>query len=349
MKDFKKSCRTLGTAQKGNSNVIILAVVAVAAAGVLGFVAGNNSGSVSLTDIKQPTAQEIQAAENETSAKPNPVVAKVNGTEIKQQEIVALLNSMPAQVRQNSGAQLYPMALEQAISNKLADSKAALSFLDKDPEVQKQLWQAREQIIRNNFVERAVNARISEDKLKAEYENYIENFPEIEEVKSAHILVDDEKTAKEIIKKLDGGADFAELAKENSKDGSAERGGELGYFAENEVVPEFAEAAFSAQVGTYVKNPVKSDFGYHVVRVDEKRMRPPAAFESVKPFIQQELQRKELQAMLEEWKSEADIERFDFNGNPITSDDNAVTAQTDGEPQAAEPAAGDEAEPAAQE
>jgi peptidyl-prolyl cis-trans isomerase C len=344
MKDFKKSCQTLGVAQQGNSAVVVLAVVAVAAAGVLGFVAGKNNGPGSMSNIQPPIAAAIQAEDTADSGQPNPVVASVDGIDIKRQEIIDLVNAMPPQMRQIPSDQLFPMALEQAIGNILADSKAGSSSLENDPAVQKQIWQARQQIIRANFVERAVASRITEDMLKAEYDTYVEKFPVIEEVKAAHILVEDEKTANDIIGKLDSGADFAELAKENSKDGSAERGGELGYFAKNEVVPEFAEAAFSAKVGSYVNKPVKSEFGYHIVRVDEKRMRPPASFDSVKPFVRQELERVELQTMLNEWKSAANIERFDINGNPVKADD------ANGGLAAAEPEAGsvEAAEPAAE-
>ncbi len=347
MKDFKKSCQALGAAQQGNSAVVVLAVVAVAAAGVLGFVAGKNSGPGSMSNIQTASIAAPQAEDLAASGEENPVVARVDGNEIKRQDIIGLVNSMPAQMRQALGARIYSEALEQAIGNRLADSRAGSSSLDSDPAVQKQIWLAQKQIIRANFVERAVSSRISEDNLKAEYDRYVANFPKIEEVKSAHILVDDEKLAKDLIKKLDNGADFAALAKENSKDGSADNGGQLGYFAKTDVVPEFAEAAFSTKVGSYTKKAVKSEFGYHIVRVDEKRMRPAASFDSVKPFIRQELARKELQAMLDEWKSAANIERFDFNGNPIKQASAsegvaAAAAQPEaGNIQSAEPAAGD--------
>ena len=349
MKDFKKSCQTLGLAQQGNSAVAVLAVVAVAAAGVLGFVAGKNSESRSMSNIQPPKAEIFQTADSAAAGQPNPVIVRVDGQEIKRQEIVALVNAMPAQMRQVPGNQLLSMAVEQAIGNRLADSRAMSSSLEKDPKVQKQLWEAKQQIIRANFVEKAVAARISDDKIKAEYDRYVENFPEVEEVKSAHILVDDEKLAKDIIRKLDKGEDFAALAKENSKDGSADNGGQLGFFAKTEVVPEFAEAAFSTKVGTYAKKPVKSEFGYHIVRVDEKRLRPPASFDSAKPFINQELQRKELQALLNEWKNAANIERFDFEGNPIKPAPAVASAEPEaGNVEAAEPAAGAPADAAAE-
>lgn len=315
MKDLKQSCQTLSVAQQGKAAIAVLAVLAVVAAGVLGFVAGQKSGPEPMGGVNPPKEGPFKVGKGEVQE--NPVVASVNGSDIKRQDVIDLMNAMPMQMRQVPPEQLYPMALEQAVGNKLADRKSAISGLEKDPLVQKQLWQAKEQIIRANFIEREVNSRITEDLLKEEYDRYVEKFPEVEEVKAAHILVEDEKIAKDIVRKLDKGEDFAELAKEYSKDGSAERGGEIGYFARNEVVAEFADSAFETKPGTYAKKPVKSEFGYHVVRVDEKRMRPPMPFEQIKPYIKQELERTKLQEILDEWKAEAKIERFDINGNPV--------------------------------
>src|SRR5690606_30614991 len=105
---------------------------------------------------------------------------------------------------------------------------------------------------------------------------------------------------------LNEGADFAELAKANSTDGTAQNGGELGYFAKTDVVPEFGEAAFSTEVGTYTKKPVKTEFGYHIITVEEKRKRPPASFEDVKPFLEAQVRRQILDEMIQSWRDDAD-------------------------------------------
>ncbi len=135
---------------------------------------------------------------------------------------------------------------------------------------------------------------------------------------------------------IDKGEDFAALAKENSKDGSAENGGDLGYFAQNEVVPEFASAAFATDVGSYTKTPVKSEFGFHIIKVEEKRKRPPAPYEQVKPYLEQELQRAIVDEVLKEWKEAASIERFDINGAPLP--EQTAPAAGEEESDAAEPA-----------
>ena len=144
----------------------------------------------------------------------------------------------------------------------------------------------------------------------------LEGFEKVEEIHARHILVPDEAKAKEIIKKLDGGAEFKDLAKESSDGPTAANGGDLGYFAKSEMVPEFAEAAFALQPGTYTKEPVKTQFGWHVIKVEEKRQRPEPQFEAVKPQLEAQIRREKLNTMLEQWQKEASIKKFDINGEP---------------------------------
>lgn len=275
----------------------------------------------------------------DTDPKTNPVLARIDGAEIRRSDVTKLVNTMPPQMRQIPLEQLLPLALEQAINNKIIDARTKAANLENDPDVQKQIKQARLQIVRGKYVENEIKARLTDERLKASYDEYTASFAEEEEVKAAHILVDDEKLAKNIIAKLNNGGDFAALAKEHSKDGSAEGGGVLGYFTATEVVPEFAEVAFATEVGSYTKKPVQSQFGYHVIRIDEKRKRPPQPFETVRPLIEQELQRSILDEVVDSWKTAAQIERFGPNGNPIQPDSALPVVE---EAPVSEPAAGDD-------
>ncbi len=322
--------------EKGGAMGVVLVIILLAGASVVSFVAGQKNSSLALpgVDVVTNVVDDVDTTIVDTDAKKNPVLARIDGKEIRRQDVVKLVNSMPPQMQQIPIEQLFPMALEQTISNALVDEKAKASGLQNDPDVKKQLAQAKEQLIRGKYVENAIKSRLTEERLQASYKGYVDGFPELDEVKAAHILVDDEKLAKDIVKKLGKGEDFAALAKEHSKDGSSENGGDLGYFAENEVVPEFAKAAFSTETGAYTKTPVKSQFGYHIIKVEEKRKRPAAPYEQVKQFLEQELQRTVLDEVLNEWKSAATIERFDINGNPL--------------PEKTAPAAGEEDAPAAE-
>lgn len=311
---------------------VVLVIILLIGTAAVSFIAGQKNSSVALPGVGAlAVVDDMNTTIVDTDPVKNPVLAKVNDQEIRRQDIVKLVNAMPQQMQQIPLQQLLPMALEQTISNALVDQKAKDSGLQNDPDVKKQLAQAKEQLIRSKYIENAVEARLTEDRLRESYDGYVAGFPELDEVKAAHILVDDEKLAKDLVKKLAAGEDFAALAKEHSKDGSAENGGALGYFAENEVVPEFAKAAFETEVGSYTKSPVKSEFGFHIIKVDEKRKRPPAPFEQVEPFLKQELQRGILDEILTEWKSAATIERFDVNGNPLPETAPAAGAVAQGE------------------
>jgi len=347
MKNFTQSYKGFVAKEQGNAMMIALVVAAIFGAGFVGY----KSGQEDIFEQFMATLSEGGAA-NVAMKKPdsdagvdNPVIAKVNGDEIRRQDVVDLVNLMPAQMRQIPLPQLFPMALEQAISNKIVDQKAANAGLEKDKDVQEEVYKAQQRIIRTTFIENILEENVTDEKIKAKYDEYVKDFPEVEEVKAAHILVDSEKEAKDIIAKLGKGESFEELAKEHSQDGSAANGGDLGYFAKNEVVPAFADAAFSAKVGSVVKQPVKSEFGYHIIRVDEKRQRPAAEFAEIEQYLENELQRETFDEVIGEWKAAATVERFDVNGQPIPSEEGAASGEQQAELEsnsgaATEPAAG---------
>ncbi|MBI1300340.1 MAG: rotamase [Alphaproteobacteria bacterium] len=316
--------------ERGSALTIILAVLLVVAVGALAMEKGWVGGK-----------SYKASSESQEASEDNPVVAKVDGKDITRGDVIALINTMPDQIKQLPVEQLFTIAIEQMINNKVVDSLASKSSIRKDDEVQELIAQAAEQIIRTKYIEKAVDERVTEDLLQQRYKAYVDNFPKIEEIKVAHILVEKEADAKKLIGELNGGADFAELAKANSQDNTAENGGELGYFSKTDVVPEFSEAAFKLEPGTFTKAPVKTDFGYHIIRVDDKRMRPPAEFEQAKPFIRQEVERGLLSEVITDLRSGFEIERFDINGNPLPQNQSPAAGAA---PEAGEPAP-EEAQP----
>lgn len=317
------------SSERGSGAVVALVLVVIAAlVGVLAVM----SGKINLPNSNggdNNAVETASATDGEVAKEENPVLAKINGEAVKRQDVIDLVNVMPAQMRQIPLEQLFPMALEQLINNKIIDKKANKAGLEKDKFVKEQLKQAKEQIIRTKFLEDSIKAGMTDERLQEAYTKYVANFEEVEEVKASHILVDDEKLAKSIIVKLNKGGDFVALAKENSKDGSSENGGDLGYFSEKEVVPEFAKAAFGTKIGEYTKTPVKSTFGYHIIKIEEKRNRPAAEFAQAKPYLEKELQRAVLDELVLEWRTGADIERFDINGKPIADQEPAAGSETE--------------------
>lgn len=312
-----------GGKKPGSTNAVasevILMIMIVFVVGLISFTAGQMTAGKNIFFMTQapeaaPDIQRIAVTEKTDNS---PVLAIVDGNKITRDQVFELVNSMPPQMQQLPSEQLVTLAMEQVINNSIISAKADNARLDNDPEVQQQLARIKEQLVRARFVETEVDKQLTEDRVRDAYKEYVKNFPDMEEVKAAHILVADEASAKELIKKLDQGADFAALAKESSTDGTAENGGDLGYFVKTDVVPEFAEAAFSTPKGSYTKAPVKTDFGYHIIKVEDKRKRPPADFMTAKPYLEQELRRGILDEIVTKWRAEADIERFDLNGNPV--------------------------------
>lgn len=330
--------------ERGNTVVIVLIVLVLVAVGAIAYLSGNLGGKNAADETQMTASAEPaggQEAEQKTAdaapaekaddappmeIKPgNPVVAKLNNEEITRLDVFNFIQTLGPQTQQMPIDQLFPLALDQVITSEIITDKVKKVDLDNDPAVKAQLEAAKKQIVRGVFMEKEVEKAMTEDRLKGAYDEYVANFPEIEEIKTRHILVKDEDQAKDLIKQLNNGADFAELAKEYSIDATKDNGGELGYMAKtDQVIPEYLEAAFKLEPGEMSKKPVKSDFGYHIIEVTDKRMRPPATYEQAKPFLAAQLRGEILGEIVQKWRKAASVDVFDINGDPI------------------EPAAGDE-------
>ncbi len=306
----------------------------------------NNTGEPAATAEEEDEATKAATGSFEgVEVKPgNPVVAKVDGQDVTRVDVFRYIKMMPEQVRQLPPTAVYPLALDQVINTRLVQNKAESAGLENDPEVQQQMSMAKQQIIRSVYIQREVDKTITDAEMKAKYDEAIGKTPAVEEVKAAHILVDSEAKAKELISQLEGGADFAKLAAENSGDNNKDKGGDLGWFAKGDMVPEFADAAFKMGKGDISKTPVKTQFGWHIIKIEDKRERPKPSFEEVKPMIQTELRRGKLEEMLDKWRQAASIERFDINGNPVQQP--APTAGAQSAPASVEPSAAPSETPA---
>ncbi len=245
----------------------------------------------------------------------NPVVAKVGNMEITRLEVFSFIQQMPPQMQQLPPQQVYPIALEQVVNAKLVQGEADKANLEETDIFKAQLENSKQQIKRTLFIQQKMASVITEEKLKALYDERVKDVPDVEERQARHILVETEEEAKKLIEDLKGGADFAELAKEHSKGPTGERGGDLGWFAQNEMVPEFSEAAFAGSKGAFLDMPVKTQFGWHVVKVEDVRVRPKPTMQEMQNILMAELQREALNDYIQELREGATIEVFDVNGN----------------------------------
>jgi peptidyl-prolyl cis-trans isomerase C len=239
------------------------------------------------------------------------VVAKVGDLEITQSELDLAVANLDPQLAQLPDEQKKVAALSGAIDVKLLAANATAAGLQDDAEYKRRMAFIAERELHNAFFKKNVVDAVTEDEVKARYEKEIAALPKQEEVRARHILVKTEEEAKQIITDLDAGKDFIEIAKEKSTDPNKTEGGDLGYFTKGRMVPEFEEAAFALEKGAYTKTPVKTQFGFHVIRLEDKRDAPPPAFEAVEQQVRQLVMRDKYLAIIEKAKSEQKIEIVD--------------------------------------
>jgi peptidyl-prolyl cis-trans isomerase C len=188
-----------------------------------------------------------------------------------------------------------------------------------DPVVKRKLALLQDQLIADAYMQRLVSKSVTDEKLHARYDKFVKETPEREEVKARHILVPTEDEAKAVITALKGGEDFAKLASEKTTDPAGKAsGGDLGYFTKDEMVPEFADAAFKLKPGEYTEAPVKSQFGWHVIKLEDRRTAKPPTFEQMKPRLANEVSREIIGEKIKELKVAAKIDVYNFDGSKPT-------------------------------
>lgn len=260
------------------------------------------------------------------AAEPGATVAKVNDQAITagelrfaEAEIGSELAGVPAENRRRVlveyliEAHLLAQAAEKAQLAASADFEARLKYY-------------RMRALRDAYFESKVRDDISEPQAKALYEDRVKAMPAQQEVHARHILVKTKEEAEKIGKEVAGGADFAESAKKYSQDAGGEGGGDLGYFSRGQMVKPFEEAAFSLEKGK-VSAPVQSEFGWHLIKVEDKRDRQPPAFEEVKDQITASLIQAKLQSAVQEMREGAKIEILDADVKKAIEAENAPGAQ----------------------
>jgi peptidyl-prolyl cis-trans isomerase C len=266
-------------------------------------------------------AQAATAAEFVAQPAPtaDPVVARVDKSEIHRSDLVTALNSMPPQVQQMQMSQIYPLLIDRMVDIKLIAAAGRAAGLASDPEVKRKVAEAEDRAIQEAYLDGKVKKQITDEAIRKKYQEELAGNPPEEEVHARHILVAKEEDAKAIIAQLQKGADFATLAKSKSTDGSAKEGGDLGFFSHDEMVPEFADAAFAMKPGEISKVPVKTQFGYHVIKVEERRKQDAPTFDQAKEAIAGEMQQELTQAAVKELLAKAKVERFDIDGKPFVA------------------------------
>lgn len=242
----------------------------------------------------------------------DPVVARVNGQPILRSAVMEFYNQLPPQMAQIPIEQILPGIINELAARRLLGDAAEKAKLGDDPAVKKQLQSAREQVLQQAYLDRKVKTEVTEAKMKARYEELIKQQPPQEEVHARHILVASEADAKAALDEVKKGADFTEVSKKRSTGPTAATGGDLGFFTKDKMVPEFAEAAFKLQPGQVTDAPVKSQFGWHVIKVEARRKSDPPKFEDVRGQVYDMMAGETVEKLVADLRKTAKIEQLDW-------------------------------------
>ncbi|MDY0871232.1 peptidylprolyl isomerase [Dongia rigui] len=273
------------------------------------------------TTTQPATAAPAQAGQPD----PKLVVAKLDGVDITRQDIIESASGLDPQIRNNVD-QFFPQLLDRYIFLKLVAAKGRADGLDKDPEVTKlvddSVRQIEDNAIRQVFFKKLIEEKVTDaqvdakyNELKAKFDDDVKKLPPEREISASHILVKTEDEAKAIIADLEKGGDFAKIAAEKSIDPSAKsNSGALGWFAKGMMVKEFEEAAFAMKDGEVSKAPVKSQFGYHVIKITGDRTKPLPTFDKSKEDVRLDLVEELRQQVAKDLKDAAKLDIVDPNG-----------------------------------
>jgi len=245
-----------------------------------------------------------------TQAQNIPIVANVNNEDISLETMIHAMNELPPEIQSQPFMSYYEDLLERVIDIKLFAQEGKKMKLNEEPSVRAAIDFVIEKVLMQAFLSKYVQENIKEENLKASYNNFIADETSREEIKASHILMDTESEAIDVINMLNNGDDFAELAKNKSTGPSGPSGGDLGWFKRGQMVPPFEKAAFSLNKNEITQRPVQTQFGWHVIKIFDKRIPEAPSYESMKSKLIQDLERKIVSKKIQDLRNDALIEKL---------------------------------------
>lgn len=271
--------------------------------------------SALLSACWQDSSSSGSASSGSAGSASDAVIARVNGVDIRQSDLALAEEDVGADMGAAS-----PEAKREQLIGYLADiilvtQAAEKKNLGENPDFKRRLGFLRKKLLMGFGLQEETKAAITDEALQQTYNDAVKSGSRQEEVHARHILVENEEDAKAILEEIKSGGDFATLAKQKSKDTGSADGGDLGYFTKDQMVPQFAEVAFKMYPGQ-LSNPVKTEFGWHIIKVEDKRIKQPPDFEKVKDQIETYLARKAQTEYVARLRQSAKIERLDKPAEP---------------------------------
>ena len=258
---------------------------------------------------------------------PDDVVARVNGLDVTRDDVATAIMKLPPEYQQVPMDILFEPILQQVIDRKLLAEAGSEAGYEDTVEYGRQITLLREELLQQMYLQAAVDEALTEEALNEAYATYVEDFNAQgggEEVHARHILVNTEEEAQAAIDRLDAGDDFATVAQELSIGPSGPDGGDLGFFKKEDMVPEFSDAAFALQPGE-ISGPVQSPFGWHVIRVEERRQAEAPPLEQVAGQLSNQIAQEIVGQRIEDLRADAEIEMLLPEPPPVEAEPEADT------------------------
>ncbi|WP_332065867.1 peptidylprolyl isomerase [Bartonella sp. CB189] len=267
-----------------------------------------NLGVMAQEKVKS-ASNDLKALEKDSAktVSPSHVMAVIDGKNITAGQLDELaleinpnLASIPEEQRRITVLKAY---IDMQVLTKEAISKG----IDKTEAYSKRMAIMRDNVLQQLYFKQMVVDKILDTDLIALYDKEVAALPKEDEIKARHIVVGTKKEAENIIKQLNKGKNFEEIAKKSSIDGSASVGGDLDYFSHGQMVKPFEDAAFSLKVGEYTKHPVETPFGWHIIKVEDRRLKQPPVFDDVKEMLRTQLIKERYQKLITDLRSKMDV------------------------------------------
>lgn len=247
---------------------------------------------------------------------PDAIAAEVNGSKIYRSEVERYYQSLSARYKSTPLDQLYGDLLDSLVTRKAVAQAAGRAGTPRHPKFIKQLAFVREQVLVQVYLDQAAEAAVTVEQLRDAYDDMVADLAEVEEVRASHILLKSRAEAEKLVAEIKKGADFGDMARQHSTGPSGPQGGDLGYFAYDQMVPDFSAAAFALQPGEVGAEPVETQFGWHIIKVEDRRPVTPPKFEAVVA----ELRRQEVSLIRldveKELREKAAVTLFGRDGKP---------------------------------
>lgn len=238
------------------------------------------------------------------------VAAIVNGNKITVAEIKKVYDENPQIQAQGEFETFYNQALDMWVTSALVEEAAKKANVQNSKEYKDMMAATKKDVLSKVYMRKAVHEKITDEEVKKLYEQYKKDFKSEKEIKARHILVDNEATANEVLAKLKAGEKFNDLAAQYSK----EKSPDLGYFTKDMMVPSFGEAAFSMKEGQVSTRPIKTEFGYHIIAVDEVRNAKLAGYKEAEPQIKALMSQQIMMSIIQDLNNQAQIEKYSLDG-----------------------------------